>query len=86
MSSGVTDKVTKLLRLLKKDCGVRFIVRQMSCDEVVLIVFNRAQVDASMQLLFAAGVGVPDFDIDGGVIGFSVDGVRFHLLSKEGCG
>ncbi|KJU85474.1 hypothetical protein MBAV_002333 [Candidatus Magnetobacterium bavaricum] len=53
---------------------------------VVLIVFNRAAVDASMQLLLTAGVSAPDFDIDGCVIGFSVDGVRFHLLSKEGCG
>ncbi|MBF0606588.1 MAG: hypothetical protein SFH39_18015 [Candidatus Magnetobacterium sp. LHC-1] len=84
--SNVPDKVKALLRFLKKDCGVRFIVRQMSSDTVVLIVFNRGQVDASMQLLLAAGICDPDFDIDGGVIGFSVDGVRFHLLSKEGCG
>ncbi|MBF0538941.1 MAG: hypothetical protein HQL03_11905 [Nitrospirae bacterium] len=84
--NSVTDTTRTLLRFLKRECGVRFIVRQISGEAIVLIVFNRDRLDASMQALLAAGVTDPDLDIDGGVIAFSLDGVRFHILSREGCG
>ncbi|MBF0345876.1 MAG: hypothetical protein HQL06_16810 [Nitrospirae bacterium] len=81
-----TNDMKPLLRHLKKECGVRFIVRSMVCDDVVLIVFNHSQLYASFESLLDLGVSDPEYDVDGGVMGFSFNGLRFHLLSKEGCG
>ncbi|MBF0464991.1 MAG: hypothetical protein HQK88_06705 [Nitrospirae bacterium] len=75
------------LRLLKVKYGLRFVVSKVLPGHIVLIVLNRKAFD-SFTSRFLTDEGIKDYtyDRDEKLASFYLNGVKFSLLGKEGCG
>ncbi|MBF0519399.1 MAG: hypothetical protein HQK92_06725 [Nitrospirae bacterium] len=75
------------LRLLKVKYGLRFVVSKVLPGHIILIVLNRKVFD-SLTSKFLTDEGIKDctYDTNEKLTSFYLDGVKFSLLGKEGCG
>ena len=75
-----------VLRVFKKDCGAKFVVRQRSEELITLVMLNRGKIDGHGGVSRFEGFGVVQYDVEGKVHAVTFKGFKVILLMKSECG